>query len=87
MMYLLAFLVPPLALLLSGRPFQAVFNGLLWVLGLVLLLLPFVPGLPLLGIVVLWALVVVHSRKQEARDRRLVDEALRRDRSAQERIG
>ena len=31
-------LLPPLAVLLSGRPFQAVFNGLLWVLGLALLL-------------------------------------------------
>jgi hypothetical protein len=78
MMYLLALVVPPLALLLSGRPFQAVFNGLLWALGLLLLLLPFVPGLPILGIVVLWALVVVHNRKQAARDQRLVDEALRR---------
>ncbi len=86
MMYLLAFFVPPLAILLSGRPFQAVFNGLLWVLGLVLLLLPFVPGLPILGIVVLWAMMVVHGRKQAARDRRLVDDALRRDR-AQRRIG
>jgi hypothetical protein len=85
MMYLLALVVPPLALLLSGRPFQAVFNGILWVLGLALLLLPFVPGLPLLGIVVLWALVAVHNRKQEARDRRLVDDALRRDRA--QRIG
>jgi uncharacterized membrane protein YqaE (UPF0057 family) len=85
MMYLLALVVPPLAVLLSGRPFQAVFNGLLWALGLALLLLPFVPGLPILGIVVLWALMVVHNRKQAARDRRLVDDALRRDRT--QRIG
>ncbi len=85
MMYLLALVVPPLAVLLSGRPFQAVFNGILWVLGLLLLLLPFVPGLPILGIVVLWALLVVHNRKQAARDRRLVDDAVRRDRT--QRIG
>ena len=85
-MYLLALVVPPLAILLSGRLFQAVFNGLLWVLGLVLMLLPFVPGLPLLGIVVLWALLVVHNRKQAARDQRLVDDALRRERT-QQRIG
>lgn len=78
MMYLLALVVPPLAVLLSGRPFQAVLNGLLWALGIVLMLLPFVPGLPLLGVVVLWALLVVHGRKQAARDRRLVDDALRR---------
>lgn len=85
MLYLLAFLLPPLALLLSGRPFQAVFNGLLWVLGLVLMILPFLAGLPFLGVAVLWALVAVHNRKQEARDRRLVDEAVQRDRA--QRIG
>lgn len=85
MLYLLALLVPPLALLLSGRPFQAVFNGLLWVLGLVLMILPFLAGLPFLGVAVLWALVAVHNRKQEARDRRLVDEAVQRDRA--QRIG
>ena len=83
MLYLLALLVPPLAILLSGRPFQAMFNGLLWVLGLALLLLPFVPGLPILGLVVLWALLVVHNRKQASRDQRLVDEALRRRDRAQ----
>ena len=84
-MYLLALVLPPLAVLLSGRPFQAVFNGLLWILGVALMLLPFVPGLPILGIVVLWALLVVHNRKQATRDRRLVDDALRRDRA--QRIG
>lgn len=85
MMYLLALVLPPLALLLAGRPFQAVFNGLLWVLGLVLMILPFLAGLPFLGVAVLWALVAVHNRKQEARDRRLVDEAVQRDRA--QRIG
>lgn len=78
MLYLLALLVPPLAILLCGRLFQAVFNAILWVLGLALLLLPFVPGLPILGLVILWALVVVHGSKRSARDRRLVDDALRR---------
>ena len=85
MMYLLALVLPPVALLLAGRPFQAVFNGLLWVLGLVLMILPFLAGLPFLGVAVLWALVAVHNRKQEARDRRLVDEAVQRDRA--QRIG
>lgn len=85
MMYLIALFVPPLALLLAGRPFQAVFNGLLWVLGVVLTILPFLVGLPLVGVCVLWALVAVHNRRQEARDRRLVDEAVQRDRA--QRIG
>jgi hypothetical protein len=42
-------------------------------------------GLPLVGLAVLWALMVVHGRRQESRDRRLVDEVLRRDRT--QRIG
>ena len=81
MMYLVALVIPPLAILLSGRPFQAVFNALLWVLGVVLTVLPFLVGLPLLGLAALWALMVVHGRKQAARDRRLVDDALHRDRA------
>ena len=85
MMYLLAVIVPPLALLLSGRVFQAVFNALLWVLGLVLTILPFLVGLPLLGLAALWALAVVHNRQRSARDQRLVDDALQRDRA--QRIG
>lgn len=81
MLYLLAFLVPPLAVLLAGRPFQAVFNALLWALGLVLLVLPFVPGLMTWGLAILWAVLVVRSRKQELRDRRLVESAIVRDRA------
>jgi hypothetical protein len=80
-MYLLAILVPPLAILLSGRLFQAVFNGLLWLLGLVLLVLPFVPGLLTWALAVIWAVLVVRSRRQEERDRRLVEDALARDRT------
>ncbi|MCB4822893.1 hypothetical protein [Roseicella aerolata] len=80
-MYLLAILVPPLAILLAGRPFQAVFNALLWLSGLVLLVLPFVPGLMTWALAVLWAFLVVRGRKQDARDRRLVEDALARDRS------
>ena len=85
MMYLLALVLPPLALLLSGRPFQAVFNALVWIPGVVLTILPFFVGLPAVGLAVLWALAVVHNRRQGARDRRLVDDALRRDRA--QRIG
>jgi uncharacterized membrane protein YqaE (UPF0057 family) len=80
-MYLLAILVPPLAILLAGRPFQAVFNALLWLSGLALLVLPFVPGLMTWALAVLWAFLVVRGRKQDARDRRLVEDALARDRS------
>jgi hypothetical protein len=80
-MYLLALLIPPLAILMSGRPFQAVFNAIVWLLGLVLLILPFVPGVMTWCIAALWALAIVHNRKAAARDRRLVEDAIARDRA------
>ena len=72
-MTMLALLIPPLAVLLAGRPFQAVFNALLWLSGLVLLVLPFVPGLMPWGLAVVWAVLVVRGRQREARDRRLIE--------------
>jgi hypothetical protein len=78
MSYILALLIPPLAILMAGKPFQAVFNAILWVIGLVLLILPFVPGVLTWGVAAAWAVLVVHGRRSERRDRRLVEEALRR---------
>jgi uncharacterized membrane protein YqaE (UPF0057 family) len=78
MSYLLAVIVPPLAILLQGRPFQAVFNAILWIGGLLFILLPFVAGQAAWLIAVAWAIAVVYNRKGEARDRRMIDEALRR---------
>ena len=80
-MILLALLIPPLAVLSSGRPFQAVFNALLWLSGLVLMVLPFVPGLMTWGLAIVWAVLVVRGRQREARDRRLIETALARDRA------
>jgi len=80
MSYLLALLVPPLAILFQGRPFQAIFNGLLWVCSLLLILLPFVAGQAGWLIAVIWAVVVVYNRRSEARDRRLIEDALSRTR-------
>jgi hypothetical protein len=77
MSYLLAILVPPLAILLQGRPFQAFFNGLLWLGGLLFVLLPFVAGQAAWLVAVIWAVAVVYNRRQDARDRRLINEALR----------
>jgi hypothetical protein len=76
--YLPAILVPPLAILLQGRLFQAIFNAILWIGGLLLILLPFVAGQAAWLIAVIWAMAVVHNRRQEERDRRLVAAAPRR---------
>jgi hypothetical protein len=77
MMYLLAILVPPLAIMFQGRPFQAIFNGVLWLGSLVFILLPFIAGQAGWLIAVIWAVAVTYNRRQDARDRRLIDEALR----------
>jgi hypothetical protein len=77
MMYLLAILVPPLAIMFQGRPVQAIFNGLLWLGSLVFILLPFIAGQAGWLIAVIWAVAVTYNRRQDSRDRRLIDEALR----------
>jgi len=78
MSYLLAIFLSPLSLLLQGRPFQAVFNGMLWLGSLVFILLPVVAGQLGWLVAVIWAVVVVHNRRSEDRDRRLIEAALRR---------
>jgi len=80
MSYLLAIIVPPLAILMQGRPLQAIFNALLWLGGLLFILLPFVAGQAAWLIAVIWSVAVVYNRRQDAHDRRLIDEALRRQR-------
>ena len=77
MMYLLSIAVPPLALLLQGRPFQAIFNFVLWLGSLLFILLPFVAGQAGWVVAVIWAIAVTYNRRQDARDRRLISEALR----------
>ncbi|MGF7036564.1 uncharacterized membrane protein YqaE (UPF0057 family) [Paenibacillus mucilaginosus] len=57
MMYLLAILLPPVAVLLSGKPFQAFLN-------LILTLCFWLPG-------AIHACMVVHEKKQDRRMERL----------------
>jgi hypothetical protein len=68
MIYVVAFLLPPLGLLLNGQPFSAIFNLLLIVpcllLGLVFPLLWLVPSLH--------AVVAVHMRREDRKHRELV---------------
>ena len=59
MLYLLAILLPPVAVLLTGKPIQALLN-------LVLTLLGWIPG-------VIHALFVVSSYKADQRTGRFVD--------------
>lgn len=63
MLYLVAILLPPLAVLLTGRPFQALLNFLLT-------LMLWIPG-------VIHALFVVQEHKADKRQKALI-EAMRR---------
>ncbi|HEY9167100.1 MAG TPA: YqaE/Pmp3 family membrane protein [Candidatus Kryptonia bacterium] len=58
MLYLIAFLLPPLAVLLSGKPIQALFN-------IVLCVFLWIPG-------VIHALLVVHDHYADKRARRVI---------------
>ena len=53
MLYLHSFLCPPLAILLCGKPFQAIFS-------ILFCLLYWIPG-------VIWALIVVSNHKATSR--------------------
>ncbi|HJR22048.1 MAG TPA: hypothetical protein VJ822_10535 [Dongiaceae bacterium] len=77
MIYLVAIFLPPLALLLYGKIFQAIFNFLLCVLaivlGIIFIVLPGAPFVILWGIAVLHAVLAVNSAKQDARARDVAD--------------
>ena len=69
MIYILAFLLPPLGLLLNGQPFSAIFNLVLMVpcliFGLIFPVLWLVPSIH--------GVVAVHMRREDRRHREIVD--------------
>ena len=77
MIYLVAIVLPPLALLIYGKIFQAIFNFIICVLaivlGIIFILLPGAPFVVLWGIAVLHAVLAVNSAKQDARAREIAD--------------
>jgi uncharacterized membrane protein YqaE (UPF0057 family) len=66
MIYVLCILVPPLAVLLKGKPFQALLNLLLTLLG-------WIPG-------VIHAILVVNDANAERRNKKLVRAINKRNR-------
>jgi hypothetical protein len=77
MIYLVAIFLPPLALLIYGKIFQAIFNFIICVLAIVLgilfIVLPGAPFVILWGIAVVHAVLAVNSAKQDARAREVAD--------------
>jgi len=69
MIYILAFLLPPLGLLLNGQPFSAIFNLVLivpcLVFGLIFPVLWLVPSVH--------GVVAVHMRREDRKHREIVD--------------
>jgi hypothetical protein len=75
MMYLVAMILPPLALFLSGKPFQGILNLLLWLGAIVfaITIIGFSVGFVLWAICAVHAVFVVHSAAAEARTKALID--------------
>ena len=77
MLYLVSIVIPPLALLLSGKPFQAIFNLILLILALLIFIgtLRIGSGVSFVFwiLAILQALFGVHARNQAARDQKIID--------------
>lgn len=77
MLYLVSIVIPPLGLLLSGKPFQAIFNLILLVLALLILVgtLGLGSGVSFVFwiLAIVHALFGVHSRNQAQRDQKIID--------------
>ena len=70
MIYLLAFFLPPIALFVYGKIFQAIINLVIWIVGFIFLLLG---GWILWGIAVAHAIFVIHGARADARTKKVID--------------
>ena len=70
MIYLVAILIPPLALLIEGKIFQAIINALFWILGIIFVVFG---GFILWAITIIHAIIVVHGARSDARTQKIVD--------------
>ena len=79
MLYLLAFFCSPLALLLAGKPFQALANLILYVLSIVcwITIILHHAGFVLWGIGVLHAVLAISDAREDRRARRIIAAAKR----------
>ncbi|WP_404400659.1 YqaE/Pmp3 family membrane protein [Idiomarina seosinensis] len=72
MLYIIAILFPPLAILFTGKIFQFIFNLILAALGIFLAIVTLGAFGLIYLLAIIHAVVVVHSYRQEKRDERLV---------------
>jgi hypothetical protein len=80
MMYLLAIFCSPLALLFTGKPFQALFNLILYILSLVcwITIVLHSVGLFLWAVAFIHAALAIHSAHEDRRARMIADAMERR---------
>lgn len=72
MLYILAILLPPLAVLFTGKIFQFIFNLILAAVGIVLAIFTLGTFGLIYILAIIHAIIVVHSYRQDKRDERLV---------------
>ena len=72
MLYLLAFFLPPLALLLAGKPIQALISLLLYIISWIGLFLFFMPGFLLWVILVIHAILVINNKRNDDRAKSVI---------------
>ena len=73
MLYLVAFFISPLAVLLTGKPFQAILNFFLYLLAWIGLFLPFAPGMLFWLLGFAHACVAINSRNTKRRNRAMIN--------------
>lgn len=73
MLYLVAFFISPLAVLLAGRPFQAILNFVLYLLAWIGLFLPFAPGMLFWCLGFIHACLVINNRNADRRNRAMIN--------------
>lgn len=77
MIYLVAILCPPLALLFKGKIFQAIINGVLWVISAVLFVFSFgILGpltFPIWIVTIIWGVLSVKGANDQERHQEIVD--------------
>lgn len=61
MLYLIAIILPPLALLLAGKPFQAVISTIIWILAWIFAIFAGL-GFFMWIVLAVWAVLVVRDR-------------------------
>jgi uncharacterized membrane protein YqaE (UPF0057 family) len=72
MLIILAFFLPPLALLLAGMPFQALINLVLCILSIIGFVFLW-PGVVMSVVAVAHAILMIHNQRADRRAQRIID--------------